>query len=317
MTIAESTPLAIARIVELLTPRLPGLLVDVYETRGRAEGVTVRLPSGLTEDGIDILSGAYTDGADDDALMVTSRWTQADDGTIDWTDLQCRTVEEVVEALFELAKVRLRSTIDAYAEVVRELAPIGAKLDSKWPSPPLAADHKGIRLSADGFIGDLVEDLRGLVHPWHVEVECDAVQEGTGWVCTWAVEIGDGHRIEDARVFQRFEDVTDEEVSTKLRRKRRPVSGSEVLPQGTSTWEAAAPGPGTYILQVSWLVDPGGTRDRLDRFTPAAATHLEQLLEHLHEAAQRFYAGDVAVCDELFQLYCLDEGHRRTAGGAS
>jgi hypothetical protein len=34
-----------------------------------------------------------------------------------------------------------------------------------------------------------------------------------------------------------------------------------------------------------------------------------QMLTHLQDVAKKFYAGDVKIVDEFFQLYCLDE-HR-------
>lgn len=33
----------------------------------------------------------------------------------------------------------------------------------------------------------------------------------------------------------------------------------------------------------------------------------EQMLKHLEQMADRFYAGDVSAVDEFLQLYCLDD----------
>lgn len=38
---------------------------------------------------------------------------------------------------------------------------------------------------------------------------------------------------------------------------------------------------------------------------------LEQLLEHLQELGNKFYAGDISVVDDFLQLYCLDEGRKK------
>jgi hypothetical protein len=32
-----------------------------------------------------------------------------------------------------------------------------------------------------------------------------------------------------------------------------------------------------------------------------------EMLKHLFEVAERYYAGDMAVVDEFLQLYCLDD----------
>ena len=34
---------------------------------------------------------------------------------------------------------------------------------------------------------------------------------------------------------------------------------------------------------------------------------LKEMLKHLHAFADRWYAGDLKVADEFFQLYCLDQ----------
>lgn len=42
-------------------------------------------------------------------------------------------------------------------------------------------------------------------------------------------------------------------------------------------------------------------RGKLDKYLR------EQMLGHLKDMAERFYAGDVSVVDEFLQLYCLDD----------
>ena len=39
-----------------------------------------------------------------------------------------------------------------------------------------------------------------------------------------------------------------------------------------------------------------------------------EMLRHLEEMAERFYAGDIRVVDEFLQMYCLDEHRPQTAG---
>ena len=46
------------------------------------------------------------------------------------------------------------------------------------------------------------------------------------------------------------------------------------------------------------------------RRDPGNAELLRQLEEHLTELGQRWYAGDVAVVDEILQLYCVERDAR-------
>jgi len=43
---------------------------------------------------------------------------------------------------------------------------------------------------------------------------------------------------------------------------------------------------------------------------PGLAEMLRQLQGHLKELGQRWYAGDVAVVDEILQLYCIEQQAR-------
>jgi len=43
---------------------------------------------------------------------------------------------------------------------------------------------------------------------------------------------------------------------------------------------------------------------------PGLAEMLRQLQGHLKELGQRWYAGDVAVVDEILQLYCIEKAAR-------
>ena len=49
-----------------------------------------------------------------------------------------------------------------------------------------------------------------------------------------------------------------------------------------------------------------GTSDRCKN-RKGYAFMASELTRHLQEAADRYYAGDVTGCDELFQLYCFDQ----------
>lgn len=40
---------------------------------------------------------------------------------------------------------------------------------------------------------------------------------------------------------------------------------------------------------------------------PGYGFMLTELLKHLHQVGERYYAGDVKVVDEFLQLYCLDD----------
>jgi len=40
-----------------------------------------------------------------------------------------------------------------------------------------------------------------------------------------------------------------------------------------------------------------------------------EMAKHLEETAKRYYAGDCAVVDEFFQLYCFGEIERHAAKG--
>lgn len=40
---------------------------------------------------------------------------------------------------------------------------------------------------------------------------------------------------------------------------------------------------------------------------------VSMLVDHLHRCAEAYYAGNVAVCDQVFQLWCLDD--KRPKGG--
>lgn len=46
------------------------------------------------------------------------------------------------------------------------------------------------------------------------------------------------------------------------------------------------------------------------RREPGLAEMLRQLMEHLTEMGQRFYAGDVTAVDEFLQLYCIERETR-------
>jgi hypothetical protein len=47
------------------------------------------------------------------------------------------------------------------------------------------------------------------------------------------------------------------------------------------------------------------------RDTPGMAFMLSEIEKHLTEAGSRFYAGDLKVVDEFFQLYCVAQDERR------
>ena len=54
-------------------------------------------------------------------------------------------------------------------------------------------------------------------------------------------------------------------------------------------------------------------RQELEQNAPGYAEMLRQLQEHLRELGQRWYAGDVAVVDEMLQLYCIEKDARKAA----
>lgn len=100
---------------------------------------------------------------------------------------------------------------------------------------------------------------------------------------------------------------------------------SHIHPDHRDGWNACykamqaqqVPSPAMPLLAVphtGMRVDYRGLlrqcRDGLRR-DPANAEMLRQLEEHMTELGQRWYAGDIAVVDEVLQLYCVERDARK------